>query len=159
MMKPSPKVGDWLQANGPRSEIKLRFYSHPPLALLIDDDGPIVGRYESDEYEAEVQPWQYIGPVHLVSQDHDSFVSVLVPHPQDGHLAWLNIWGHGVKYCRIVSENTLADWFREGFRNAFGPESELSDERMILQEMREICWQPGSYPCVLPPQKKKARCK
>ena len=128
-MKPSPHVGDWLQAKGPWSKIVLKFYSNPPLVLLLD----AVRRFESIEIDSEVQPWQYIGPVHLVSQDHPNFVSVLVPHPQIGLLTWLDIWGLNKPPCHIVSDNVLAAWFRKGFHNMFRPESDISAERAKLR--------------------------
>ena len=134
-MKPSPQIGDWLQAKGPWSKIVLKFYSSPPLVLLLEHYHG--RRFLSIEMDAEVQPWQYIGPVHLVSEDHHDFVSVLVPHPQSGLLNWVNIWGFGQPYCHIVSDNVLADWCRQGFHNMFRPETEILTERGRLASMRE----------------------
>ena len=151
MNRPSPKVGDWLQAKGPNSDIKLKFYSHPPIVLSMCNDP----RFRSHEYDAEVQPGQFIGPVHLVCQDHHSLVSVLVPHPQSSQLAWMNIWGYGIKYCRIVTDDTLACWFRQGIRNTFAPDCDVEYERILLRELQAIRWQPGSYRRVYPCKRRK----
>ena len=51
-MEPSPQVGDWLQA-GFRTYV-LKFYSSPPLVLLLDDEDP---RFLLIEMDSEVQPW------------------------------------------------------------------------------------------------------
>ena len=77
--RPHPRRGDWVQARGERSRIVLKFYSAPP-----DHGG-----YEIDA-RADVRPHQYIGPVHDVA-DNGVFVSVCVPHPTTGWLAWMNI--------------------------------------------------------------------
>ena len=151
MAQPSLAVDDWLRAKGSRSQIKLKFYTRPALAMLLDDDP----QFRSYALDVEIQPRQYIGPVHLISRDHDNFVSVLVPTLPSGRLAWLNIWGYGVDYCHIVKNYTLADWFRKGIRNEFQPPSEVREEKMRLQEMREVRWLPGTHPTIHPAKRRR----
>ena len=153
MAQPSPAVGDWLRVKGPGSEIKLKFYSRPPLVMLLEDGS----RYGSCEYDVEIYPRQYLGPVHLVSRDHHNFVSVLVPTPPSGKLAWVNIWGYGVSYCHIVKPYTLADWFRKGIRNVFQPAGEVRKEEHKLQELREVHWRPGTYRTVHPAKRQRMK--
>ena len=109
--RPQPRRGDWVQARGERSRIVLKFYSAPP--------NP--GGHEIDAI-ADVRPHQYIGPVHEVV-DNGVFVSVCVPHPVTGWLAWMNIWsctrGRGVHYARLVSDEKLASWRRQGWSNEY----------------------------------------
>ena len=142
MAQPSPAVGDWLQAPGQGAEIELKFYTRPPLAMLLHDDS----RFKTYKFNVNVQPSQLFGPVHLVSQDHPNFVSVLVPMPElGGRMAWTNIWGDGKYYCHIVKEQQLADWFRKGIPNVFQPETNVIAEKERLQQLRDRRWTPA-YP-------------
>ena len=114
---PCPVRGDWIQAKGEWSKVVLKFYSAPPRIGGCEIDVP------------RGNPHQYIGPVHDV--DHCAgFVTVLVPHPTTGQLAWTNIWrakadkdgyylGYGSDFAHLVSNNVLASWFRRGFENQF----------------------------------------
>ena len=84
---------------------------------------PRIGGCEIDV--PRVGPHQYIGPVHDVD-DSKYFVSVRLPHPTTGELAWMNIWSTrrgpdtwGVHYAFIVPDWRLAAWLREGFRNEY----------------------------------------
>ena len=140
LAKPTPAVGDWLQAKEPGSGMKLKFHTRPPLASLLKDEP----QYEAHQYRVDVQPRQYFGPIHMVSQDHPDYVSVLVPI-RDGGLAWATIWGNGIHYCYLVKESTLAEWFRKGIQNQFVMESAVATEKERLQEMRKIHWRPD--PC------------
>ena len=110
-VRPQPRRGDWVQAMGERSTIVLKFYSAPP-----DHGG-----YEIDAC-ADVRPHQYVGPVHDVV-DNGVFVTVCVPHPTTGWLAWMNIWsctrGRGVHYAYLVSEEKLEIWRRQGWSNEY----------------------------------------
>ena len=118
---PCPVRGEWIQAKGPSSKVVLKFYSAPPR----------IGGYELDA--PRVSPHQYIGPVHDVD-NCGGFVTVLVPHPTTGQLAWTNIWrvkadvdgfreydgaGCGSDVAHLVSNDALASWFRHGFENMF----------------------------------------
>ena len=56
--------------------------------------------------------------------DYSAFcVSVQVPHPKSGELAWVNIWsssqGKGVHYAFLVPDEEFALWFRRGLRHEF----------------------------------------
>ena len=94
--RPSPRRGDWIEIMG---SIVLRFYSAP------------VGRGGGRKIVVLPDPHQYIGPVHDVDDSY-LFVSVLVPHPTTGGLAWTNIWsclrGHGVDYALLVPDEVLS---------------------------------------------------
>ena len=109
--RPEPRRGDWIQAKGPRSKIKLKFYTAP--------------RMRGTEVSGSVNPNAYIGPVHDV--DHsDMYTSVQVPHPIDKSLlVWINIWtlrgsdSCPVMFAHVVKDTELASWFRRGFHNVF----------------------------------------
>ena len=105
--RPRPRRGDWVQALGQGGGHEIRFGA-------------------SYTY---VRPHQYLGPVHDVD-DTPGFVSVCLPHPKTGQLAWMNIWsftrGRGVHYARRVSNEELASWLRQGVRNEF---QDLADRR------------------------------
>ena len=59
--------------------------------------------------------------------DSKHFVSVRLPHPTTGELAWMNIWSTrrgpdtpgGVHYAYRVPDWRLAAWLRQGFRNEY----------------------------------------
>ena len=113
--RPTPRRGDWIESRGANSNIVLKFYSAPP------------GHGGGDEIDVpRVGPHQYLGPVHDVD-DSKHFVSVRLPHPTTGELAWMNIWSTrrgpdtpgGVHYAFIVPDWRLAAWLREGFRNEY----------------------------------------
>ena len=108
--RPWPCRGDWLQARGQGSSIVVKFYTLPC-------------GLRGTEIPSIVSPSQYFGPVHAVDQSH-YFTSVQVPHPnQPDLLAWMNIWscirGRGVHYARIVPDEILATWLRDGFQNLY----------------------------------------
>ena len=113
--RPTPRRGDWIESRGANSSIVLKFYSAPP------------GHGGGDEIDVpRVGPHQYLGPVHDVD-DSKHFVSVRLPHPTTGELAWMNIWSTrrgpdtpgGVHYAFIVPDWRLAAWLRQGFRNEY----------------------------------------
>ena len=109
--RPTPRRGDWIESRGANSSVVLKFYSAPP------------GHGGGDEIDVpRVGPHQYLGPVHDVDYS-DGFVSVLLPHPTTGELAWTNIWsnnkGRGVDYARLVPDEALARWLRHGFQNEY----------------------------------------
>ena len=112
--RPTPRRGDWIEAKGASSRIVLKFYSAPPKRGI---------EIEAHTY---VNPHQYIGPVHDV-EDSVEFVSVRLPHPTTGELAWMNIWSTrrgpdtpgGVHYAYRVPDWRLAAWLRQGFRNEY----------------------------------------
>ena len=113
---PTPRRGDWIESKGANTNIVLKFYSAPP------------GHGGGDEIDVptHVGPHQYLGPVHDVD-DSKHFVSVRLPHPTTGELAWMNIWSTrrgpdtpgGVHYAFIVPDWRLAAWLRQGFRNEY----------------------------------------
>ena len=66
--RPEPRRG-WIQARGPRSKVKLKFYTAP------------FSQMTGTEVRGRVSPNAYVGLVHNV--DHSElFTSVLVPHPE-----------------------------------------------------------------------------
>ena len=77
--RPEPCRGDWIQARGPRSKVKLKFYTAP------------FSQITRTAVPGSVNPNAYVGPAHDV--DHsDMFTSVQVPHPDDKRLlVWMNI--------------------------------------------------------------------
>ena len=111
--RPTPCRGDWIQARGPRSKVKLKFYTAP------------FSHRTGTEVPGSVSPNAYVGPVHDV--DHsDMFTSVQVPHPDDKHLlVWMNIWtargsnSSPVNFAHVVKDEELLNWFRQGFQNVF----------------------------------------
>ena len=113
LRRPEPCRGDWIQARGPRSKIKLKFYTAP------------FSQRTGTEVPGRVSPNAYVGPVHDV--DHtDLFTSVQVPHPDDENLlVWMNIWtargSHSgpVHFAHVVQDMELLNWFRQGFQNVF----------------------------------------
>ena len=114
--RPTPRRGDWIESRGANSSIVLKFYSAPP------------GHGGGDEIDVltHVGPHQYLGPVHDVDVSKH-FVSVRLPHPTTGELAWMNIWSTrrgpdtpgGVHYAHVVPDWRLAAWLRQGFRNEY----------------------------------------
>ena len=107
--RPTPRRGDWIESRGANSSIVLKFYSAPP------------GQGGGDEIDVpRVGPYQYLGPVHDVDDSKD-FVSVRLPHPTTGELAWLNIWlaRRRAHDAFIGPDWRLAAWLREGFRNEY----------------------------------------
>ena len=119
--RPEPRRGDWIQARGPRSKVKLKFYTAPFSHMRLSERGdatPI-----GTQVPGSVSPNGYVGPVHDV--DHsDMFTSVQVPHPDDKHLlVWMNIWTitarGSVLFAHVVTDTELANWFRQGFQHVF----------------------------------------
>ena len=107
--RPRPRRGDWIETKGAAPRIVLKFYSAPP------------GQGGGDELDApRVGPNQYLGPVHDVD-DSKYIVSVLLPHPTTGELAWLNIWSarRRAHDAFIVPDWRLAAWLRQGYNNDY----------------------------------------
>ena len=92
---------------------------HDRTEVLFGAPGP---RRNQIDARADVRPHQYLGPVHDVV-DNGVFVSVCVPHPTTGWLAWMNIWsctrGRGVHYACLVSDEELASWRRQGWSDEY----------------------------------------
>ena len=114
--RPDPRRGDWIKSRGPRSRLRLRFYSSPR-SHGTGIEFPRVRRQPATH--------EYLGPVHRVDHTND-FASVQVPHPDyEDLLVWVDIWvsrgptPEPVCFAYLVPSQVLARWFRRGFHKWF----------------------------------------